>query len=335
MTVYMVIGSNCFTGSHIVDVLLDDPDNRVVGVSRSAEYKALFLPYKQRQTDNFSFYQIDIAHCFHQLVSLLEEVKPQVVINVAALSEVVLSHQRPAEYFETNTLAVVRLCNHLRACSHLQRYVHISSAEVFGSCVEPVKEDAPFRPSTPYAVSKAAADMYLNTLLKNFDFPVTIIRSTNVYGKHQQLYKIIPRTVIYLKSGKTIELHGAGRATKSFIHIRDVVRGVMLAILRGHPGTYHFTVESDQTIADIVGQVCTWMGQDFESVTRVVEERLGQDVRYWLDCGKAKRELGWVVQATFEHGVREVIEWIEANWSAIQHEPLVYVHKAQPLTAAI
>ena len=328
MKVYVVIGSNCFTGSHIVNALLDDPDNQVIGVSRSPEYKALYLPYKQRAASQSSFHQIDLVRHFDELVRLLDRARPQVVINVAALSEVALSHQRPIEYFETNTLGVVRLCDHLRSCSYLENYVHISSAEIFGSCPQPVTEEALFNPTTPYAVSKAAADMYINTLTKTFHFPATLIRSTNVYGRHQQLFKIIPRTVIYLKMGRTIELHGGGTAIKSFIHIRDVVRGAILAIERGKPGTYHFTVANDQTVADIVRQICTWMGYDFESATRVVGERLGQDSRYWLDCSKAKRELGWTPQIPFEQGVREAIGWIESNWAAIQQEPQVYIHKA-------
>ena len=325
MKVYAVIGSNCFTGSHIVDALLDDPENQVIGVSRSPEYKALFLPYKQRATKNFQFYQIDLVRHFDKLVELLNKIKPQVVINVAALSEVALSHERPVEYFETNTLGVVKLCNYLRTSPYLERYVHISSAEIFGSCEKAVTEETLFNPSTPYAVSKATADMYLNTLLKNFGFPATLIRSTNVYGKHQQLFKIIPRTVIYLKLGKTIELHGGGNSIKSFIHIRDVVRGLKLAIEQGRSGTYHFTEASDHTVADIVRQICAWMEYDFESATRVVGERLGQDARYWLDCSKAKRELRWTPQVPFEQGVREVIEWIESNWIEIQREPLIYI----------
>jgi dTDP-glucose 4,6-dehydratase len=328
MKVYAVIGSNSFTGSHIVDALLGGQGNRVVGLSRSPEYKDFLLPYKRRSTDNFCFYQIDMVRRFHDLVRLLDEIKPHIVINVAALSEVALSNQQPVEYFETNTLSVVKLCNHLRSCSYLERYVHISSAEVFGSCDAAVTEDMSFHPSTPYAVSKAAADMYLNTLLKNFGFPVIITRSTNVYGRHQQLFKIIPRTVIYLKLGKTIELHGGGHAVNSFIHVRDVARGVMQAAERGIPGTYHFTVAGDQTIADIVRQICICMGQDFESSTRTVGERLGRDARYWLDCSKAKRELGWMPEVDFEWGVREVIEWVEENWQEIQREPLVYIHKA-------
>ncbi len=327
MTTYAVIGSNCFTGSHIVEALLADPEHRVIGVSRSPEYPAYFLPYQQRDTSRFRFHQIDIVRRPADLLNLLDSVQPDVVIHVAALSEVALSYERPVEYFETNTLSVVKLCDHLRRCSYLRRYVHISSAEVFGSCKAPATEDTPFYPSTPYAASKAAADMYLQTLIDFFGFPAILIRSTNVYGRHQQLYKIIPRTVLYLKLGKTIELHGGGKAMKSFIHIRDVVRGMMLALEQDRIGTYHFSVPSEQTVADVVQQICEWMGCDVARSTRLVGERLGQDARYWLDCSKAHRELGWSAQVPFEEGVREVIEWLEANDVVMQHEPLVYVHK--------
>jgi dTDP-glucose 4,6-dehydratase len=328
MKPYVVIGSNCFTGSHIVNALLRE-GRRVIGVSRSPEYRDLFLPYKsdKKAASRFEFRRIDMVRKFDALEDFLDEVKPPVVINVAALSEVALSNEKPNDYFATNTTAVVRLCDSLRRRRWLRNYVHISSAEIFGSCAGPVNESALFNPSTPYAVSKAAADMYLATLMTNFGFPATLIRSTNVYGRYQQLFKIIPRTMIYLRLGKTIELHGGGQAVKSFVHIRDVVDGLLLALERDNPGTYHFSVAQDQTIADIVRKVCAWSGYDFDESVRVVDERLGQDARYTLDCSKATGELGWSPRVTFEEGVREVSDWIGTNWKEIQKLPLEYRHK--------
>jgi dTDP-glucose 4,6-dehydratase len=327
MPTFVVIGSNCFTGCHIVDALLDEPGNRVIGISRSPEYMPLFLPYKNRDLSRFEFQQIDIVRNFAGLVKLLDERRPEYVINVAALSEVALSNQRPVEYFAVNTLGAVKLCNELRVRPFLKQYVHISSAEIFGSCTRPATEETLFNPSTPYAVSKAAADMYLLTLKQNFGFPVTIIRSTNVYGRHQQLFKIIPRTAIYLKMGRTIELHGGGLAVKSFIHIRDVVAGLMLALRKGTPGVYHFSVPTEQTIADIVQLVCGQMGYDFSLHTKTVGERLGQDARYTLDCGKAYGQLGWVPAISLEEGISEVVDWVEQNWNEMRQQPLEYQHK--------
>lgn len=324
---FLVIGSNCFTGSHIVDRLLDDKNNTVIGISRSPEYKDIYLPYKKIKEPNFVFYQIDIVRELDRLIGLIDREKPAVVINAAALSEVALSNEVPVEYFETNTLAIVKLCNYLRKTTYLKQYVHISSAEIYGSCQTALNEEALFNPSTPYAVSKAAADMYINIIMKKYGFPATLIRTTNVYGKHQQLFKIIQRAIIYLKQGKVIELHGGGQAMKSFIHIRDVVDGIMLTIRLGKIGTYHFAVASEETVADIVRYLCEFLGKDFKKSIRIVRERSGQDARYWLDCSKAKRDLGWEPKVKLENGLKEVIEWIEKNWDVIKDEPLVYIHK--------
>jgi dTDP-glucose 4,6-dehydratase len=326
---YVVIGSNCFTGSHLVDALVADPGNEVTGISRSPEYAPVFLPYKHRSgRQRFVFHQLDIVRNAAAVLALLDEIEPEVVINAAALSEVGLSNHRPNEYFDVNTAAVVGLCNHLRNRAYLQHYVHVSSAEIFGSCDEPADEATRFNPSTPYAVSKAAADMYLRTIERNFGFPVITIRSTNVYGRYQQLYKIIPRTVIYLKQGRTIELHNGGRATKSFIHVRDVVRGTLMAIQHGAPGAYHLSVPSTETVAEVVARVCETLGYDARRATRAVGERLGQDTRYWLDCSKAERVLGWRPEVPFTEGLAEVIDWIERNWNEVAAQPLEYVHQA-------
>lgn len=328
MKTYLVIGSNCFTGSHIVDALLARDECRVIGVSRSPEYASMFLPYKQWDTRSFQFRQLDIVRDFDALSTLLDEARPAVVINVAALGEVAASHGHPVEYFETNMVGVVRLCHFLRTRSYLKRYVHFSSAAIFGACEAPVGEEARFYPCTPYAVSKAAADMYINMLVRDFGFPATLIRPTAIYGKYQQLYKLIPRTIIYLRLGRLIKLHGGGRTIESFVHIRDVVDGLLLALEHGRPGAYHFSVESADTVADVVRHICQRLGYDFERFTREVDARPGQGGRYWLDCTKARRELGWAPRVPFDDGVREVVEWIEQNWATIQHAPLEYVHKA-------
>ena len=324
-----VIGSNCFTGGHMVDALLEDPSNFVVGLSRSPEKKAVFLPSRKRSRDRFRFHQVDLFRESGRLISLLDEIRPDYVINVAALSEVALSHDQPVEYFQTNTLGVVQLCNQLRSRPYLKRYLHISSAEVYGSCPHPLSESAPLNPSTPYAVSKAAADMYLMTLYRNFGFPVALIRSTNVYGAHQQLYKIIPRTILYIKTGKKIELHGGGEAVKSWVHIRDVARGAVQVLQQGRTGEiYHFSDQNHCSIAHLVARLCDELGQRFEECTISVPERLGQDTRYLLDYSKVQAELGWRPQVPFEEGLKDVISWLEEDWEEVVNEPHRYVHQA-------
>lgn len=327
--VYAIIGSNCFTGSHIIDALLEDSSNFVVGFSRSPEKGAFLLPYKRHHSKNFKFLQNDLVRQPDQLVTFLDEFQPSYIVNVAGLSEVGLSHFHPAEYFETNCVGVVRLANQLRSRKYLKRYIHISTPEAYGSCAYPLPETAPLNPSTPYAASKAAADMYLSTLHKNFEFPVVIMRYTNVYGKHQQLYKIIPRSIINLRKGVKTEMHGGGAAVKTWLHIQDVAQAVMATVQLGRPGEiYHFADTNTLSVAELVKKICELMGKDFEANTTMVGERLGQDAKYVLDDAKAQRELSWFPQIDFTQGLKETIMWLEENWHEVEKESLVYAHRA-------
>jgi dTDP-glucose 4,6-dehydratase len=325
---YVVIGSNSFSGSDFIDLLLEDPGKKVIGISRSPEKSALFLPYKKKNSPNFKFHQLDINKDMNKIISLLDELKPAYVINFAAQSEVAPSWENPGQWFQTNAVAITELADALSKRKWLKRYLHISSPEVYGTCEGVVKEDAPFNPSTPYAASKAAGDMSLFTFVKNFNFPLVMIRSTNVYGAHQQLFKIIPRSVIYLKMGKTIELHGGGVAVKSYVHIRDISRGELAALEKGRIGEiYHLSPDRGIAVKDVVRIICEKMGVDFSQATKAVAERLGQDKAYVIDSKKARKELGWKPVVSMEEGLAGVVEWIETNWDVIKKEPLEYIHK--------
>lgn len=324
---YLVMASNSFSGSWMVDTIMTaDPESRVVGMSRQPEKNDLFLPYQSRNFKDWQFYQIDVNKDMEKMYALLDEIKPNYVINFAAQGEVGTSWKYPEQWFETNTVGTVKLTNHLKGKDYLRRYVHISTPEVYGSC-DNVIEDAPLKPSTPYAASKAAGDLFIFTLVKHYGFPMVMIRSTNVYGKHQQLYRIIPRTAIYLKLGKKVPLQGGGKAIKSYIHIKDVCEGILAALRKGRNGEiYHFSPDDSISIHDLVKKVCELMGYDFSRSVEVVGERAGQDSRYVIDSSKARKELGWAPKISFEEGLREAVEWIKDNYERIIKEPLDYVH---------
>jgi dTDP-glucose 4,6-dehydratase len=328
--VIAVIGSNSFSGSDFIDLLLDDPRNSVIGVSRSPEKPALFLPYKARKDADFRFFQLDLNTQLEGCLKLLDSLRPEYIVNFAAQSEVGPSWDNPEHWYQTNALSLVRLTNHLKDRDYLKKYVHISSPEVYGTCVGRVLESAPYNPSTPYAASKAAGDMFVCALAVQRGFPAVLMRATNVYGAHQQLWKIIPRSVIYIKMGKMITLDGGGKAVKSYIHIRDVSRGELAAMEHGKPGeVYHLSPspESDgYEVREVVRRIAALMGRRVEDVARSGPERLGQDAAYVIDSGKARRDFGWKPHVTLDEGLRGVVCWIEANWAQISREPLEYRH---------
>ncbi|HEV7225064.1 MAG TPA: GDP-mannose 4,6-dehydratase [Pirellulales bacterium] len=324
-----VIGSNSFSGGDFIDLLLEDPNTRVVGISRSPEKGPVFLPYHRWGGERFEFHQLDLNNHADEILAVLDEFEPRAIVNFAAQSEVAPSWKHPEHWFQTNVVALSRLLNPLKDRGYLKKYVHISSPEVYGTCVGRVTEETPVNPSTPYAASKAAADMFLQTLVKNFDFPLVTIRATNVYGAHQQLWKIIPRSAIYLRTNQKISLHGGGTAVKSYIHIRDVSRGELLAMEQGRPGRmYHLSPDQGHAVREVVERICKLLGRDFAASTESVGERLGQDAAYVIDSTRARQELGWRPAISLDEGLSEVVAWVESHWREIRTQPLEYRHAA-------
>ena len=329
MSTVVVVGSNSFSGSHFIDFLLEKTKYEIVGISRSPEKSPMFLPYKRnKNSTRFTFYQLDLNRDMDAIINLCNQHKPAYVVNFASQSEVAASWNNPAHWYRTNVLSTIDFIEELKLKNYLKKYVHISTPEVYGTCSGRIKESTIFNPSTPYAGSRAAADQFILMQVKKFNFPAVFTRAANVYGAGQQLFKIIPRSIIYIKKSKKIPLHGGGAAKRSFIHIKDVC-GATLSIMEKapHGEIYHLSTDTLTQIKDIVREISNKLNVKFEEVTENVPGRLGLDDAYILDSSKAKREFGWYPKINLDEGLDEVIQWINANWSAINNEPLEYVHK--------
>ncbi len=326
-----VIGSNSFTGAHFVNHVLEKTNAEVIGISRSPEYNKIFLPYlyKKERSKRFKFYQLDVNKNIEEIKKILDKFEPEIVANYSAQGEVRNSWKWPEQWFKTNCIGIVNIANHLKDRGYLKRYINVSTPEVYGSTEKNIKENYNFYPSTPYAASKLAGELFLFSLFKKYRFPFVSTRSANVYGVHQQLYRIIPRTIIYLKMGKKIQLHGDGKAVRSFINIRDISDATLKAIEKGKNGeAYHLAPERENiSIRDLIDMICNIMGYDFEKSVEMIKENFGQDDMYSLNIDKAKKELDWKPTIDLKSGIKEVIDWINESWEELKKQPLEYIHK--------
>lgn len=323
----IVIGSNSFSGSHFVDFALEQ-GAEVIGISRSPEPNPVFLSYKRRKDIPFRFFKLDLNRDLAAIMKIAEDFQPDYVVNFAAQSMVAESWQNPEHWFQTNVVATIKFHDHLRKCDFLKKYVHVSTPEVYGACEGEVKENTHYSPSTPYAVSRAAADMSLMTFQKAYNFPVVFTRAANVYGPGQQLYRIIPRTILFFLIGRKLQLHGGGASVRSFIHIRDVADGT-LRVARQAPlaEIYHFSTSRNISIRALVELIAKQLKVDFNKHVEVVGERLGKDATYLLDSSKAREMLGWQDQITLEQGIEETIAWVRDNLDVLKQLPFDYIHK--------
>lgn len=326
----LVIGSNSFSGASFVAHALE-AGAEVIGVSRSKEPSPVFLPYRWLSAEaqqRFKFHSIDLNLQLDVLMGILDQFRPQYVVNFAAQSMVAESWQNPDHWMMTNVVSTVKLHEILRRCDFLKKYVHISTPEVYGSCSGLAPESTHYNPSTPYAVSRAAADMSLMTFFKNYKFPVCFTRAANVFGPGQQLYRIIPRAILFCLTGQKLQLHGGGHSVRSFIHMRDVAEGT-LRVMRNAPAgeIYHFSTTRNISVRQVVELITGKLGVKFEEAVEIVGERPGKDAAYLLDSAKAKATLGWTDKISLEEGVDETIAWAKNNLSEIKKQPANYEHK--------
>jgi dTDP-glucose 4,6-dehydratase len=334
---FLVIGSNSFSGSHFVAEALR-AGHQVWGVSRSKEPDPVFLPYSWAQgasgsplatTQNFHFHAINLNSQLPELLELADQVQPSHVVNFAAQGMVAESWLNPTHWYQTNVVSQVALHDALRQRSFLQKYVHVTTPEVYGSTDEGwICEHNHFAPSTPYAVSRAACDLHLHSFHKTYGFPVVFTRAANVYGPGQQLYRIIPRAMLSARTGKPMQLHGGGYSERCFIHIRDAMQATLRLALDADPGTtWHLSTREPISIRALVERICERCGVAFSDVVEESGERLGKDQSYLLDSTSIREACGWSDQVSLEYGLTETLTWVDGHLDQLKNLPWSYQHK--------
>ncbi len=326
----MVIGSNSFSGSHFA-AFAASQGNTVMGISRSDQPTIEFLPQYWHYANNpkYIFKKINLNSDSDKLIKAVADFTPTHVVNFAAQGMVAESWLYPVDWYQTNLIAQVKLHDVLRSNEEMKKYVHVSTPEVYGSTGGWLKETYDFSPSTPYAASRAACDLHLNTYLNGHNFPVIFTRAANVYGPGQQLYRIIPKCILACISGKKFQLHGGGTSVRSFIHIDDVVDATLKISLNGIIGdTYHISTNQMVAIKDLVSEIAQRFGKSLDQVAELGDERLGKDYAYKLSSEKLRREFNWTDTVQLNNGIDQTINWAKRNYSSLLKLSWDYEHQS-------
>ena len=325
-----VIGSNSFSGSNFVNFLLDKK-LFVVGISRSKENKNIFLKYKKNKNiKNFKFYRADINKNFNLIKKLLNKYKPSIIINFSSQGMVNESWKSPLDWYLTNFLSTVKIVNFLLKKKYLKKFINFTTPEVYGDNKKKLSEEAKFNPSTPYALSRASADTHMKLMNKYKRFPIIFTRTANVYGPYQQLYRIVPKTIILLIKKKKIPIDGNGLTFRSFIHINDVNMALYKILQHGKTGeTYHISTSNYISIKDLVKKIIKILRKtkNFNKFIYYKRDRIGKDEFYKLSSKKIIKNLKWKPTITLDDGINDVVEWIQKNYKFLAKNKLTYQHK--------
>jgi dTDP-glucose 4,6-dehydratase len=313
MPTLFVTGGCGFIGSNFVRHLLkSDPAVRVINFDALTYAGNLANLADVADDPRYRFVKGDITDRAAVSNALAEGT--DAVINFAAESHVDRSILDSGPFVRTNVLGTQVLLDAARA-KKVKRFVQVSTDEVYGS-LGPTgffTETTPLAPSSPYSASKAAADMLVLSYAHTFGMDAVITRCSNNYGPYQFPEKIIPLFITNLMSDEQVPVYGDGMQIRDWIHVMDHARGVEVAWRKGRAGeVYNFggrcempNLHLTYTLLDLLGKPRT--------LIKHVQDRLGHDRRYAIDCSKAERELAWVPKVKFADGLRETIAWYQAN----------------------
>lgn len=268
--------------------------------------------------DNFKFVRGDIAD--KELVfDLFQDEKFDVVVNFAAESHVDRSIDNPTIFTVTNVIGTQTLMDACRKCG-IKRFHQVSTDEVYGDL--PLDrpdlkftEESPIRPSSPYAASKAAADMMVMAYARTFKVPVSISRCSNNYGPYQNEEKLIPKMISQALRNEPLPVYGNGLNVRDWIHVDDHCSAIDCILLEGEAGSiYNVGGNNERTNIGIVETILSVTNKPRQLI-QYVTDRPGHDLRYAIDSSKLEAETSWQPRVDFSTGLKELIGAYGPKWN--------------------
>ena len=339
LPVYLVTGGAGFIGSKLVEYLLGRGNNIVVldALTYSGRRENLAAAFIN---PNLEFVEGSI--CNPDIVNaLLSEYRPNAVINVAAETHVDRSIDKPSDFIQTNIVGTSTLLQAslefwwtlAESQTNHFRFLQVSTDEVYGSIDSgAADETAHLRPNSPYAASKATADLLVRAYNKTYGLPTLITHGSNTYGSRQFPEKLIPLIILRALSGRSLPVYGNGKQVREWIHVDDHVSGIVAVLDQGEPGQgYNLGSGRELENIELVNTLCRLLNERYEDATNrdlselieFVEDRPGHDKRYFMNSSKATDSLGWQCQTDLSEGLVSVIDWYMDNqswWESITSE---------------
>lgn len=330
MDTILTTGGAGFLGSWFVRHWLGDSPGRVVVLDKLTYAGSKASLAEVADDPRLVFRHGDIGDG-SLVASLLSEFQPQAIINFAAETHVDRSIDAPAPFVSTNVVGTWQLLdqtlNYWRRidpqAQQAFRFLHISTDEVFGPIDAPERatEASPYRPSSPYAASKAAADHFVRSYFRTYGLPVLLVHPSNNYGPFQFPEKLVPLVILNALEGRQIPIYGDGRQTRDWLYGEDLCRAICLVLRDGRPGdAYNVASGMEHTNQELVQAICVLVDRLNPDLPHApstkliahVADRPGHDVRYALDTSKI-RGLGWMPRIGPSTGILQTICWYVEN----------------------
>ncbi len=308
----LVTGGAGFIGSCFIRYMLNKyPDYKILNLDALTYAGNLENLDDVKDNPNYDFVKGNI--CNTELVSMIMD-NVDVVVNFAAESHVDRSIRGPEIFVETNIKGTLNLLQCAKQ-SNVQRYIQISTDEVYGSLGKTgyFTEDTPLSPNSPYSASKAGADLLVRSYYETYGMPVIITRCSNNYGPYQYPEKLIPLFIAQLLKGEKVPVYGDGLNVRDWLYVYDHCSAIDTVLHNGKVGeVYNIGGNNEKSNLEITRLILKALDKS-EDYIQYVKDRLGHDKRYAICSDKIQTELGWHPSVTFEEGLNHTIDWYLHN----------------------
>jgi dTDP-glucose 4,6-dehydratase len=334
----LVTGGAGFIGSAVVRYIIKNTNNHVLNVDKLTYAGNLESLKDVDQNERYQFSQTDI--CDRQAMDqLLEDFKPNLVMQLAAESHVDRSITGSAAFIETNIIGTYQLLEATRQYwnnltedkKQSFRFHHISTDEVYGDLEgteDLFLETTPYAPSSPYSASKASSDHLVRAWQRTYGLPTIVTNCSNNYGPFHFPEKLIPLVILNALDGKSLPIYGKGDQIRDWLFVEDHASALYKVVTQGTVGeTYNIGGHNEKQNIEVVKTICKILdelkpqanSQPYETLITFVKDRPGHDLRYAIDASKIKNDLGWVPEESFETGIRKTVEWYLSNQNWVKN----------------
>ncbi len=314
----IVTGGLGFIGSNLIDLLISK-NYFVINVDKIT-YSSNFYNVKEfKSSKKYKFIKCDLKD--KKLKKIFLKYKPSAIFNLAAETHVDRSIDNPDIFVQSNIVGVLNLLECFKNFSkkYNSKLIHISTDEVYGDVLYGrSSENYPYKPSSPYAASKASSDHLVSSYVRTYKIPAVITNCSNNYGPKQHPEKLIPKLIYNILNNKPLPIYGRGKNSREWIYVKDHCEALIKVFKKGKIGEF-YNIGSNKNLSNLdVTKELSLVSKKFINPKKKVKilfikDRPGHDLRYALNSNKIKRELKWSAKTSFKKGLKITFEWYYKN----------------------
>jgi dTDP-glucose 4,6-dehydratase len=318
MKKFIVTGGLGFIGSNLIDLLISK-NYRILNIDKVTYSSNHYNIKDYKKSKNYKFLKCDIKDI--KLKKIIFNFKPDCIFNLAAETHVDRSIDNPESFIQSNIVGVFNLleCFKEYTKKYKSKLIHISTDEVYGDILSGrSSENFPYKPSSPYAASKAASDHLVSSYIRTYKIPAMVTNCSNNYGPKQHPEKLIPKLIYNILNNKPLPIYGKGTNSREWIYVKDHCEALLKVFTKGKIGEF-YNIGSNKNLNNL--QVSKELINTSKKIINVgknvkilfIKDRPGHDIRYALDSNKIKKNLGWYPKTNFRQGIKLTLNWYYNN----------------------